>query len=196
MTTTSGLLLAAGQSRRFGGANKLLAPLEGQPLVAHAAQALMDTGFAPLVAVVADPGVARVLDGFELVWIGAGTVAQSRSLAAGVAAAARKNPDRLVVALGDMPRVTARLLVAVGDRCARNGAASAHDGSRPMPPAAFDRSRFSELERLTGDRGAVALLRNLPTSALVPAPVEALVDIDTEEDLARLQSAEGGVTRA
>ena len=35
------LVLAAGQSRRMGQANKLLAPVDGRPMVAHAVDAML-----------------------------------------------------------------------------------------------------------------------------------------------------------
>ena len=40
------VLLAAGESRRFGAANKLLADLRGQPLVLHIAARLARLGIA------------------------------------------------------------------------------------------------------------------------------------------------------
>ena len=49
--TTALVLLAAGQSRRFGG-DKLGAPLLGKPLALHAADALAAIPFATRIAVV------------------------------------------------------------------------------------------------------------------------------------------------
>jgi molybdenum cofactor cytidylyltransferase len=186
--TTAALLLAAGMSRRFGAADKLLAPLGGRPLVTHAADALRATGLAPLIAVTASEDVAVLLDGFILVRLDPGPAAQSRSLAAGIAAAESEGADRVLVALGDMPRITADLVRDVVSRCPEGGAAAAFDGARPMPPACFDRDLFAELRAMTGDRGAAPILRGLPPEALVPASPDVLLDIDRPEDLAGLAS--------
>lgn len=185
--TAAGLLLAAGESRRFGAADKLLAPLDGRPLVTHAAGTLRAAGLAPLIAVVTSDAVAALLDGFALVRLPPGPAAQSRSLAAGVAEAEAQGAARLLVALGDMPRVTPGLVAAVIARCPEGGAAAAHDGTRPMPPACFDRALFGELEAITGDRGAAPILRALSPDCLVAAPPGTLADIDTAADLAALR---------
>ena len=45
------VLLAAGSSRRMGGRNKLLIPVEGTPMVARAADALAGLGAGPALVV-------------------------------------------------------------------------------------------------------------------------------------------------
>jgi molybdenum cofactor cytidylyltransferase len=190
--TTAALLLAAGQSRRFGDADKLLAPLDGKPLVTHAADMLRFAGLAPLIAVTASDDVAALLEGFLTVPLGAGPAAQSRSLAAGIAAAEAEGADRVLVVLGDMPRVTADLVRDVVSRCPEGGAAAAFDGIRPMPPACFDRALFPALRDMTGDRGAAPILRALPPEALVTASSDLLIDIDTPEKLASLEAGRAG----
>jgi len=55
------LLLAAGESRRFGAANKLLAELRGQPLVRHIATRLAGLGFGARIAICSDDRVAALL---------------------------------------------------------------------------------------------------------------------------------------
>ncbi|MGV3695286.1 MAG: NTP transferase domain-containing protein, partial [Paracoccus marcusii] len=92
--TCTGLLLAAGASRRFGPSDKLLAPVAGMPLVAHAAQAMRATPLDDRIAVIANPALAPLLDGFRIVLIAQGQ--QSDSLRAGLSAAG--NPDRLLIA--------------------------------------------------------------------------------------------------
>ncbi|MFN3482816.1 MAG: NTP transferase domain-containing protein, partial [Rhabdaerophilum calidifontis] len=47
----AGILLAAGRSTRFGARNKLLAPLDGRPMLAHVAAAAREAGLGPLVVV-------------------------------------------------------------------------------------------------------------------------------------------------
>jgi molybdenum cofactor cytidylyltransferase len=175
---TAGVLLAAGESQRYGENNKLLSEYQGRPLVTHAAAALRDAELDVLVAVVADEGVAAELDGFHLAWIRTGESSKSRSLKAGIVAARERHADRVLIALGDMPAVGATHLRAVADRCTIDSPSATYDGSRAMVPACFPASSFTALLDLDGDIGARPLLRNLPRSALVRADEALLLDID------------------
>ncbi|MGI1661691.1 nucleotidyltransferase family protein [Palleronia sp. KMU-117] len=182
---TAGLLLAAGRSTRFGANNKLLAPLRGRPLLCWAAGTL---GALPLdhrIAVTADRRVAALLPGFDVVTTQAGSD-QSASLRTGVARAQALGADLLLVALADMPLITPDLLEGVLRRARRHGAAAASEGALRAPPAAFAAGHFDALLALTGDRGAGALLRDLPNETLEPAP-GLLADVDTPADLAALR---------
>ena len=180
----AGLLLAAGQSTRFGSENKLTALVNGKPLVTYAADAMRRAGFDSLIAVVSDKDVAELLDGFQICTLTDGPAAQSRSLAMGVAAA--KEATRLTVVLGDMPKVSSALIRQVTDLCPPGGASACTDGERRLPPAAFDAALFDRLKALTGDRGAGDLLREISDDRILFAARQVLVDIDTPEDLAAL----------
>lgn len=174
----TGLLLAAGASRRFGPEDKLLADYAGRPLVAHAADAMRNADLDDRVAVVTSDAVAAHLHGFRVIRIEQGQ--QSDSLRAGLAAMSA--PDRLLVALADMPRVTAAHLDAVMRRARDDAIAASHDGATPLPPACFPRAMLPALSTLKGDQGAGRLLRDLPQDAYVHAP-DLLIDVDTRADL-------------
>jgi molybdenum cofactor cytidylyltransferase len=180
---TVGLLLAAGQSRRFGDTDKLLAPYHGRALVSHAAEAMREAGLDGLVATVRDESVAALLEDFVLSRLGPDSLAQSGSLLAGCRDCLALRPDRILVVLGDMPHVTSEHLKAVVQRCQNGRPAASTDGSVRLPPACFPVSMASELMALSGDRGAGALLKTLPPSALVRAPAGMLKDIDLPGDL-------------
>ncbi|WP_265500806.1 nucleotidyltransferase family protein [Paracoccus beibuensis] len=169
----TGLLLAAGASRRFGPADKLLALVYGRPLVQHAADAMRRAPLDHRIAVIANPALRPLLTGFRIVEII--SKEQSDSLRAGLAEAGQ--PDRLVIALGDMPDVTPDLLAQVLDRTTHESPAASHDGQRPMPPACFPRAWLPRLATSCGDRGAAGLLRDLPERRLVHAPA-LLRDVD------------------
>ena len=68
----AGLLLAAGASRRFGPKDKLLSPLRGRPLIAHAAEAMRRAALDRRIAVIANPDLAPHLAGFEIVAVAPG----------------------------------------------------------------------------------------------------------------------------
>lgn len=181
---TAVLLLAAGASRRFGSANKLLAQVEGRPLVRHAADAARAVTAGLHIVVTSDPEVEALMPDFRRVRVDPG-LPQSASLKAGVAVAQALLADKVLVVLGDMPRVTTAFMEQV---LARGGdmPAAASDGERVMPPAYLPGAIFPALAELTGDQGAGAILRHLPDSQRVLAPPGMLADIDTAEDLERL----------
>lgn len=181
------ILLAAGGSRRFGDADKLLAPLSGMPMVVHAAARIADLAPGRRIAVCpsADGLLARHLAslGFEIVVNADEAAGLSRSLALGIAEAARGPAAAALVMLADMPFVTAAHLQAL---LARFDAADApvvasSDGHTAMPPALFGRSLFDRLQAGTGDRGGKVLLAK---AALVGASPAELADIDRPGDMA------------
>lgn len=179
----AGVLLAGGSSSRFGAVNKLLAPVQGRPLVSHAASAMLGAGFDHLIAVVTDEDVADQLKEFQIAWANRNRRSQSRSLQAGIAAAIELNADLALIALGDMPNVTPEHIAAVKARSTRDLPSATTDGTRIMVPACFPRSTFSKLMQLEGDTGARELIQNLPADALVTVDPLQLRDVDTIEEL-------------
>ena len=185
-----GLLLAAGASRRFGAQDKLQADFRGRPLVTHAAGALGRAGTDRLLAICRTAEVAALLDGFESLSPDP-EGDQAASLRAGVRRARALGATKLLIALGDMPLVGTELLRKLIAACGPAHPASAHDGTRMMPPACFPADMLADLLSLEGDRGAASLLRGRPpgTARLCPAPAYRLRDIDTPE---ALRAAEAG----
>ncbi|WP_154764839.1 nucleotidyltransferase family protein [Paracoccus lichenicola] len=167
------MLLAAGRSRRFGPDCKLQAPYRGKPLVRHAAEAILGTGL-PAVAVIADPAVAGLLPEFRLVH---GRGVQSDSVRLGLRHVA---DEAALIVLADMPHVTADLLQRIATSRAP---AAATDGHRICPPALLPRSLFPQVQALTGDQGAGALLRSLPGLHRIHVKPEFLRDVDVPDDL-------------
>jgi molybdopterin-guanine dinucleotide biosynthesis protein A len=111
MTEATGVVLAGGDSARFGDANKATATLDGRPLVAHAVDAVdAATEATPLVAVRTDAQRADLDDAlarsvrFVRDRPGGGPLA---GLAA--AATAAETPELVVVGC-DMPLASARVL--------------------------------------------------------------------------------------
>jgi len=177
------IFLAAGESHRFGQANKLLATLDGRPVVSHASELIASCGFGAMVAVCSDDRVASLAarSGFTVVRNDAPSDGLSHSLALGIDAVPSTS-EAALVCLADMPWVTAahlRTLLAAFDPPTTPIIASDRAG-RAMPPALFDRSCFKELRRQTGDRGARDLLT---AAARVSAGARILADIDSPPDL-------------
>jgi molybdenum cofactor cytidylyltransferase len=187
-----GLLLAAGGARRFG-SQKLVALLDGVPLVRHAANTLLNTTDA-VVAVVGDHAgeVRAVLDdmGIDIVGNPHWASGLSSSLQCGVASLPA-TADAIVVALGDQPYLDERI---VGDVIARWRStacpivATRYSGVQGHP-VLFDRSVFAELAALRGDVGAKSVIERSPQrTQYVDVAGPAPKDVDTEWDLEELDT--------
>lgn len=183
---TALVLLAAGQSQRFGAADKLAAPIFGKPLASHAVDALAAVPFLTRVAVVSGTAVDFAAQGFAVVRNPDPALGQARSLALGVLAARDAGAEAVLVALADMPMVTAALVLRLFAEDEGTGAiVASSDGSQPRPPALFGRDWFPALMDLRGDHGARALILR---GQHVLTGADELVDVDTPEDLERLEA--------
>jgi len=183
------VLLAAGRSRRFDDGDKLAEPFLDKPLAFHVVTALEKIPFLAHVAVVSDTTLDFAALGYRVVRNPDPSLGQARSLSHGVVAAKETGADAVLVALADMPRVTAAHVYRLLDAAeGPDAVVASSDGKRPMPPALFGRSRFEALIDLEGDQGARALI--LRGHHVVTSPAE-LVDIDTQEDLAALRRLYG-----
>jgi len=155
-----GILLAAGEGRRFG-AGKLVHRLDDGTPMALASARRLTAALDDVIAVVADSRseVAELLDDAGLCIVvnplageGMGT-----SIACGVAA--RPGAEAWIIALGDMPYVPQSAIRAVVDRLS-GGAdiAAPHYRGQRGHPVGFSRRHATALMRLRGDEGARAVL--------------------------------------
>lgn len=181
MADPAAVLLAAGLSRRYGAAGKLVARYRGKPLALHAADTLGAVALSQRIAVCrsGDDDLAALLRGrgFDVVLNPDAARGMASSLALGIEAV---TSDAAVVCLADMPNVSAGHIRAVIEAGRRSGiAASAVEGGPPTPPAYFARGHFAMLTALEGDKGARGLLGGAP---LVVASAGELADVDTPAD--------------
>lgn len=184
------LVLAAGAARRFG-KQKMLAPLEGWPLVRWSVEQVLASGVDRTLVVLgrkAD-GVRAALEDLPVEFVFNPRFAEgmSTSVRAGVEALGPA-AEAALVALGDQPvpvEVIRRLTAAW--RASRLPiVVPSYRGERGNP-VLFAASQFPELRRLQGDRGARGLLeRNPGRLLLVPFPHPPPPDVDTPEELAAL----------
>lgn len=180
------ILLAAGEGRRFGG-RKLEARLKDKMLGLHAAELLAGMSFGALVAVCNAANEALNAElaalGFRIVINPEPSAGQARSLALGIGAVAEGQADAALVALADMPHVSAehlRALVGAFERGGRIVPGCSAAGAVKLPPAIFPRSCWAELCNLSGDQGARGMLADAIT---VPADAATLKDIDRPQDM-------------
>lgn len=185
---TALVLLAAGRSRRFEG-DKLSEPFLDKPLAYHVVTALEKIPFLTRVAVVSDTRLDFAALGYRVEENPDPSRGQARSLCHGVMVAKEAGADAVLVALADMPRVTAAHVYRMFD--AADGAdtvVASSDGVQPRPPALFGSAMFDALLDLEGDEGARQLIKR--GHHVVTSPAE-LVDIDTRADLEELRRLYG-----
>jgi molybdenum cofactor cytidylyltransferase len=176
-----GLVLAGGAGTRFGEGSKLLAELEGRPLLEHAVRAQCAVPEIERVIVVLGALAERVLRQVELgcaeaVICPSWDAGQAESLRCGLSAL--KDCERVIVTLGDAPLITPEVISLFVD--AEPGTRAVYEG-RPGHPVVLGREEIDALATLQGDRGARELLRDGPTiecSGLCSG-----LDVDTPEDL-------------
>lgn len=185
---TALVLLAAGRSRRFDG-DKLSEPFLDKPLAYHVVTALEKIPFLARIAVVSDTRLDFAALGYQVEENPDPSRGQARSLCHGVMVAKEAGADAVLVALADMPRVTAAHVYRMFD--AADGAdtiVASSDGVQPLPPALFGKDLFDDLLDLDGDEGARQLIKR--GHHVVTNPAE-LVDIDTRVDLEELRKLYG-----
>lgn len=185
------VLLAAGESRRFGG-RKQLATIDGVPMLRRVASEALDAG-GPVIVVLgahADE-VGAALSGLplQLVLNRSWAAGMGDSLAAGMRALGqhRRTASGVLVLLGDQPRVGSAALqrmIEIHRRRPDRILATTQAGTAG-PPALFPRDLFDALAACRGERGARDLWRTHADRLLLQHDIDAR-DVDTREDLAGL----------
>ncbi|UVO51954.1 nucleotidyltransferase family protein [Sphingomonas sp. SUN019] len=179
------ILLAAGRSERFGDGNKLEEEFLGKPVGLHVVTALEEMPFMERVAVIDGCSLDFAGRDFTVLRNEDAASGMSGSVRIGVAYARERGAAAVVIALADMPRVTATHIYRLLDAAESSDAVVvSSDGVQPMPPGVFGRDRFDFLMALKGDKGARDLVK--AGRHVVTTPAE-LIDIDTPEDLERLR---------
>lgn len=193
------LVLAAGRGTRFGG-QKLLAGLHGRPVLQHVIDAAVGASLAPLVVVVGDDaeGLERALS-----WHAARRLrnpqperglAGSLKLGLDALASARPVPERALVLLGDQPLVSVEQLRLLADQpldVRRPVVVPRYDDGRRGNPVLLERAAWPLAEALTGDRGMSQLFGDRPMLVREVDVPGSNPDVDTPDDLERLNRAEG-----
>lgn len=187
------LVLAAGQSRRMGPANKLLAEVDGAAMLGRALEAARASQAASLL-VVTGHDRERIEAAVDAPTVHNPDYAEglSTSLRAGIAALP-EDIDGAVVLLGDMPFVSAahidRLIAAFNPLEGRSICVPTFNGKRGNP-VLWGRELFAEMGSVSGDVGAKHLIgANGDLLVEVPMPDEGVLhDVDTPASLAKARS--------
>ncbi len=185
------VVLAAGQSTRMGGANKLLAQFDGVPLIRKTLEAALESRATGVTIVTGHQRreVAAALQGLDITptFNPHYSKGLSTSLIAGIGSVPEASAGAMIM-LGDMPALCASdldRLIDAFEACSGSAVVRASDGARRGNPVIVPRVLFGQVKNLSGDTGA----RHLVEASTVPViDVEigaaASLDVDTPEALA------------
>src|SRR5690606_1479290 len=192
------LLLAAGSSRRFGRGNKLLADVDGRPLIFWSAAAFVSSRASELVVVTGpEPeAIEAALTGLPARFVH--NPDHLSGMGGSVAVGIRAFGDDctgVLICPGDMPGVSTDLINALIAAFEATGSSRIIrpmlPGERPGNPVLWPRRYFPQLARLQGPAGGRTLLAKLEGEIkyLPWHDQGAALDIDTPEDLERYRQA-------
>lgn len=199
------VVLAAGAGKRFGG-GKLLAELDGRPLLRHVLDAVRATRPGRCVVVVGDDAErlrSVIAGGDETSVVNPDPAAGlSGSVRLGVRECLRLMPGAqgVLVVLGDQPRISPEVIRALAGSVRDASAAGAWavvpsyaDGGGANP-ALLLQTGLEHVPTLRGDRGLGALLDAEPGRAFRVPLAGSNPDVDTQADLRALADGprEGG----
>jgi molybdenum cofactor cytidylyltransferase len=187
-----GILLAAGFSRRFGSADKLLQRLpDGRSIALTAAENLIKA--MPISIAVLRPESTELAElllnaGLKVVFCTENDQEMADSLATAIRFSAHfeASNDGFVIALADMPYIASDTIGIVANTIS-NGASiviPTYQAQRGHP-VGFAAKFRNALENLHGDEGARSIIKNHPNEVVLLPCNDAgiLADIDTQEDL-------------
>lgn len=188
------VVLAAGQSRRMGKQNKLLAEIDGIPMVVRTVNAIRQSTVSSITVVLGHEATAveALLTDRDLRFVQNPDFAEglSTSLKRGLSAMPA-DVDAALICLGDMPRISSveieRLIGAFAPSEGHVICVPTHNGKRGNP-VLLGRRFFAEIQDIGGDVGAKYLIGAYPdlVHEVEMADDAVLLDIDTPEALARI----------
>jgi molybdenum cofactor cytidylyltransferase len=189
------IVLAAGRSERMG-TNKLLADLDGKPLIRHSVDMLLASMVDDVIVVTGNAAedIRNALDGLTVTFVHNPQFAEglSTSLKIGLNAVS-SDADGVLIYLGDMPLIEVQtvnqVVSAFSVSVHHTICVPTHEGIRGNP-VLWGRQHFKALGGLMGDHGGKRLMDSLGSEILEVAVLSKaiLLDVDTPEALQEIKS--------
>ncbi|MCF6322453.1 MAG: nucleotidyltransferase family protein [Rhizobiaceae bacterium] len=189
MSDIAAIILAAGQSKRMGAQNKLLAMWQDKPLLQHVCEAVSGSACSQMI-IVTGHEQAKVNEAVKQFNV---TIAHNddyatgmaSSIKAGIQRAAAGGCEAVIILLGDMPEITTSMinqLIWAGDKKGKDAIIVAACEGKRGNPVLWPRRYFDELQRLDGDQGARQIMGKFEGNIVeVELGKAARYDLDTPE---------------
>ncbi len=188
------VVLAAGRSKRFGRGNKLLAEIEGQPLIRKTVSGVLDSKCSH-VCIVLQPACHRIQDALHgLQHTAVPNSSFKNGIGSSIAAGIRSLPgniDGAFVLPGDMPWIDKTLIdpmiALFEEHGGKHLVVPMTAKSQQRNPVLWPKEYFNQLSNLNADQGAKSLIPSAP-GLRIDYRVENSTyfdDIDELEDLDR-----------
>ncbi len=189
---SAGILLAAGESSRFGAPKQLL-DWKGKPFVRQVAETALRAGLDPVIVVTGSHAaeVESALSGLpvKIIYNPNYPQGQSTSIHAGLTALAGK-AGSAVFLLADQPQIPAeviRALIESHGQAMHTILAPLVQENRRANPVLFDRSAFPDLMNLKGDVGGREIFSKHRVEYLPWHDEILLLDVDQPQDYQTLK---------
>jgi len=194
---TAGIILAAGESRRFG-SSKQMEKLNGKPILNWVLEASLNSDLDKTILVLGHdhekilPRLNHLQDNTKLqIEINpAYNEGMSSSLRLGLSKTMEDFPAAMFI-LGDQPMITVRLINLLLGKFAENemGICVPSFKGKRKNPVIMSKKYYKELMDIRGDKGARKIIdSNLQDVLFVEIDDNmAFIDVDTKEDLERLK---------
>lgn len=172
------LVMAAGFGRRFreqGGGQKLLAEIQGLPMLSHTLRHALATGAdVYVVTQPEDRAIHALLNGCQPIYC------QSQGLGESISAGVRATADYdgWIIALGDMPWLKTSSYLAVIHALATESIVRPLVNAQAGHPVGFSRIFYLQLVDLHKDEGARSILAAHPATLITLHDPGCLNDID------------------
>jgi molybdenum cofactor cytidylyltransferase len=187
----AGIVLAAGESKRFGKPKQLL-DWNGKPFIRQVAETALGAGLSPVAVITGANAeeVEQALIGLDVILVRneGWKSGQASSIVAGV----KSLPDNVGASfflLADQPQIGAEVIRALMELRAQNLSpilAPLVMEERRANPVLFDRVTFPDLLALTGDVGGRAIFDKHKVEYLPWYNNDLLLDVDSPQDYERL----------
>lgn len=191
----AGIILAAGESKRFGQPKQLLDWRE-RPFILSVIQTALEAGLSPIIVVTGAHAeqIEDVIKSQEITivrnreW----PRGQSTSIRVGIQALPAETGSAIFL-LADQPQITTPILHSLIETHAREPfpiVAPLIQSERRANPVLFDRITFNDLLAIEGDVGGRAIFSKHRVEYLPWHDESLLLDVDEPEDYARLKELE------
>ena len=176
------IILASGLSQRFGAQDKLETDLCGQPLISHVIGTAKQVGFGEVFLV----SNRTSGEGCVLIENENPEAGQGFALRQGLLEIKASGWEYCMILLGDMPLISVAYLENMIKKNTQKQSSISVSESLRMPPALFYLDVIHEILRQNLERGARDILNEFPLQT-VDIPSDFALDVDTAEDLARVE---------